>query len=396
MLRLRAYPVATVVIAQLFGTSLWFSPNSAANSLMAQWGLSSTQIGQLTSSTQVGFIIGTLLLASTGLADRYAASRICALSCLIGALVNAAFAFGATNFSQGLFLRFFVGLSLAGIYPLGMKLIISWSRGHTGTTLGWLVAMLTLGSALPHGVRAAGVDWSWHTVVATSSLLAISASLMIAALGDGPNLPSNRSQRVRWGAAFRVFLDARFRSSASGYFGHMWELYAFWTLLPFLLNDVVHAMLNAPDWQLSSWLSFAIMGVAGATGALIAGHLSGRYGSPKVAAVALSLSGLMCFLYPLIPDDAWLLKLLVLVCWGVTVVSDSAQFSATSAKVCPQDLVGAALAIQNSIGFAISVCSILLVMSLYQTVGATVTWLLVPGPLLGLVFFRRLLRAHQG
>jgi MFS family permease len=130
-----ARPILFIVIAQLFGTSLWFSPNSAAASLMAHWALSTAELGELTSATQIGFIMGTLLLATSGLADRFAASRIFAVSCLAGAFFNALFALAATGLEQGLVLRFLVGVTLAGIYPVGMKLVISWSPQNTGATL---------------------------------------------------------------------------------------------------------------------------------------------------------------------------------------------------------------------------------------------------------------------
>ena len=64
-------PVATIVIAQLFGTSLWFSANSAAGSLMQAWGISEADIGLLTNAVQLGFILGTLTFALSGLADRF-------------------------------------------------------------------------------------------------------------------------------------------------------------------------------------------------------------------------------------------------------------------------------------------------------------------------------------
>lgn len=393
----QSHPIAVIVVAQLFGTSLWFSPNSAAESLMLQWGLGAAELGQLTSATQLGFITGTLLLATTGLADRFAASRIVTISCLAGALFNALFALTATGFEQGLVWRFLVGITIAGIYPLGMKMIISWSSQNTGNTLGLLLAMLTLGSALPHGVRAAGMGWAWESVVLTSTVLAMVAAAMVFTLGDGPNLPRAKPHAggggwASWGAALRVFLEPKFRASASGYFGHMWELYAFWTLLPFLVADVVLSATTVANSTLTSALTFVVMGVMGAIGAFTAGRLSQRLGSPKVAALALLGSGLMCLAYPFIPNDLWPLKAVVLVIWGLTVVADSAQFSATSAKVCPPHLVGGALAIQNSIGFFISTVSIMLVMALYDSLGSAVVWYLLPGPVIGLLLFRRLLR----
>ena len=118
-------PVATIVIAQLFGTSLWFSANSAADDLRRLWSLQPADIGLLTNAVQAGFITGTLAFAFSGLADRFSASRIFVACSVLGAVFNALFALWSGSLESALWLRFAVGLSLAGIYPLGMKLIVS-------------------------------------------------------------------------------------------------------------------------------------------------------------------------------------------------------------------------------------------------------------------------------
>lgn len=156
------YPVTVIVIAQLLGTSLWFSANSAADDLVRSWAITPADIGTLTNGVQLGFIVGTLLFALSGLADRFAASRIFAVCAVLGAGFNAAFAWLATDMAVGLPLRFAVGLALAGIYPLGMKLVVSWVPAQAGPALAWLVGMLTLGTALPHGIRWLGGFASWQ------------------------------------------------------------------------------------------------------------------------------------------------------------------------------------------------------------------------------------------
>ena len=181
-------PVFIIVLAQLFGTSLWFSANSAADDLIRSWSISPAEIGTLTNAVQLGFIIGTLTFALTGLADRFAASRIFTICALLGALCNAAFALFAEGMSSGMTLRFMVGLWLAGVYPLGMKLIVSWVPERAGAALAWLVGMLTLGTALPHGIRLAGGGASWQTSILVSSGLALLAAVLIFRLGDNSTL----------------------------------------------------------------------------------------------------------------------------------------------------------------------------------------------------------------
>ncbi len=385
-------PVFIIVIAQLFGTSLWFSANSAADDLIRAWGIAPADIGLLTNAVQLGFILGTLTFAVSGLADRFPASRIFAVCAGLGALGNAAFALLADGMGSAVPLRFAVGFCLAGVYPLGMKLVVSWVPERAGAALAQLVGMLTLGTALPHGIRLAGAGWSWPAVILVSSGLALVAAAMIFRLGDGPHLKRRHdAPQLRLGRVFHAFSGRDFRASALGYFGHMWELYAFWTLTPALL---ILSGLAGPGSRALSGFAFAVIGI-GAVGCLLGGWLSQRLGSARVAATALAASALCCAIFPLI--DAWPLwtKALLLLVWGAAVVADSPHFSALSARACPPEIVGSALAIQNSIGFAITMISIQLGTAWIADWGTAIAWLLLPGPLLGLLGLYPMWRAGR-
>jgi len=373
--------IAVIVLAELFGTSLWFSANAAFDDLARAWSLGPSDLGTLTVAVQSGFIAGTLVFALTGLADRFAASRLFAACALLGAAANALFAFAAQGLASAAILRFAVGFSLAGIYPIGMKLVVSWEPRRSGEALAWLVGMLTFGTALPHAVRAAGAGWPWQWVAVSSSLLALLAGGAIEMLGDGPHLPKGARKGFAAGEVLRVWRIPTFRASALAYFGHMWELYALWTVTPFLVAAVLPEGEATPA-RLAAW-SFFVIGIGG-LGCIAGGFLGRRYGAAAVAAAGLAGSLACGVLFPFVaPCSAAALALML--AWGVTVVMDSPQFSALSARACPPELVGSGLAIQNSIGFAITLVSIALAASWIDAWGAWIAWLLVPGPLLGLV-----------
>ncbi len=385
-------PVSTISIAQLFGTSLWFSANSASADLMKSWDASASDIGWLTNAVQAGFILGTLGMSVGGTADRFRASSIFVCCAIAGALFNACFAWLAGGMVSGVIFRFLVGACLAGIYPIGMKLIVSWAPDKAGAALAQLVAMLTLGTALPQALRAVGAQWPWQTVISVSSGLALLGACMIRILGDGPHLrvAARPAQGVRASSerpppilgAFRL---RAFRVAAFGYFGHMWELYAFWTLVPLFVSRA--SLGDKIPFGGVPGLTFCIIGI-GALGCMLGGLLSRRIGSAKVAAGALALSGACSIVFALGWRDLSAMALFsVLLVWGAAVIADSPQFSALSAKACPREWVGSALAIQISIGFAITVASIATTTAWFEHVGLDVAWLLSPGPVLGLIGF---------
>jgi DHA1 family inner membrane transport protein len=315
----RVLPV--IVLSQFAGTSLWFAVNAVLPDLQRDWALPATALATLTSAVQLGFVAGTLVFALLMLADRFRPTRVFLACSLLGALCNAALVLVPESFVLLVVLRFGVGFLLAGIYPVGMKIAASWYREGLGAALGVLVGALVLGTALPHGLRALAADAGgapapWQQVILAVSVFAALGGIATAWLV--PEQPRTGGTRVTPRALAAIWSEPRLRASVFGYFGHMWELYSFYALVPVIV---------AVRWHGTrvSALAFWAIG-AGALGCIAGGLLARRLGSARIAQWQLATSGACCLLAPVlvqapaVPFVAWLLV------WGATVVGDSPQF----------------------------------------------------------------------
>jgi MFS family permease len=373
-----------LVLAQFAGTSLWFAVNAVMPDLQQQMGWPASAVGRLTSALQLGFIVGTLVFALLAIADRFSSRRVFLFCALAGALCTLGAWLRIASFNELLLWRAATGFFLAGIYPVGMKIASQWFPEGLGVALGWLVGALVLGSASAHGIRALSVELPWSTVMISVAMLAAAGGLILyMAIPEPPNYTAS-TKKLEWQALATLWTDWRVRASVLGYFGHMWELYTFWVLVPLILATQLNG-------QALSFAAFGVLGV-GAVGCIGGGWLAKRWGSPRVATLQLSMSGLCCLLAPWLMSAPLIWFLLWLAIWGVTVAGDSPQFSTLTASNAPKHAVGSVLTLTNSIGFALSIISIELFTSLAQEkqLATLLPWLGL-GPLWGIVAMRPLL-----
>lgn len=379
--------LAIIVISQFFCTSLWFAGNAIMPDIIRQFHLDAGYLAHITSAVQLGFISGTLVFALLSIPDRFSPSAVFLTSSILASFFNLAVSFGEIQVTSLLSFRFLTGFFLAGIYPVGMKIAADYYPHSLGRSLGFLLGALVLGTSLPHLLRSLTTALPWKYVVYTTSLLALAGGAAIYLLvPDGPH--RTKGIRSRPGGFLKGFKNAAFRSAAFGYFGHMWELYAFWAFLPVMLAAY---KAQHPDAGFDvSLLSFCII-ASGCISCIISGLLSQRLGARKVAAATLSLSGACCLLSPLVLlYGSFTVLLIFLFAWGLSVIADSPLFSTLVAQNAPPESKGASLTIVTSIGFAITIVSIQLINALLSPANAGYIYLLLaPGPILGLIALMR-------
>ncbi|GGG25843.1 membrane protein [Christiangramia forsetii] len=361
------------------------------NDLLLEFNLNSEALGHLTSAVQFGFISGTLSFAFLTISDRFSPSKVFFLCALLGALFNLGILVENNTLVSLIIFRFLTGFSLAGIYPVGMKIAADYYDKGLGRSLGYLVGALVLGTAFPHLLKVFSgyIDLQWRSVIIfTSILAAIGGILIVLLVPDGPY----RSKRTKpdLKLAFKVFKNSNFRAAAFGYFGHMWELYAFWAFVPIILNFYKQFH---PEANFSiSLISFLIIG-SGGLACVAGGYISEKFGTKNTASSALLLSGICCLLSPFIfYFNSEILLIAFFIFWGLVVVADSPLFSTLVAQNASANSRGTALTIVNCIGFTITIFSIQLLNFLNGLLSPALIFIfLALGPIFGLaaLFYRK-------
>lgn len=376
-----------IVISQFCCTSLWFASNAVMGNLVHIFDLNDNAIGYLTSSVQFGFIIGTLLFAILTIADRFSPSKVFFISAIFGALFNSAIIWDGNTLSSLLMFRFLTGFFLAGIYPVGMKIASDYYKKGLGKSLSFLVGALVLGTAFPHILKGFIDVATWKPILITTSLIAVIGGFLIFTLvPDGPHRIA--SKRLNLSSFSKVFKNRDFRAAAFGYFGHMWELYAFWAYVPIVLKTYSELHQNI-EFNIPL-LSFIIIAI-GALGCVIGGFLSERFGTKKIAFRALLLSCICCLVGPFIfMMTSEIVFIGFLIFWGIVGIADSPLFSTLVAQNAEPEIKGTSLTLVNCIGFAISIVSILILNSLLESINSLMVYtILAIGPILGLLALKR-------
>ena len=374
------YILPTIILSQFACTSPWFAGNAIIDELIGKTGLGSELAAYVISSVQFGFITGTLVFALLMLADRFSPSKVFLVCALLAASCNL-FLLYETITKWGLLLaRFGTGFFLAGIYPVGMKIAADYYQKGLGKALGFLVGALVLGTAFPFLLN--GTDFGKDPILiitSTSVITVLGGLLLFLFVPNGPY--RKKSTQLQFSAGFRLFKIDNFRRAAFGYFGHMWELYAFWAFTPFAIqsfNYLAGSQVSVPLWT-------GIVITLGAISCALGGLLSQRYGSKKVAFWALLLSGICCFASPLLFQSNLSLFLSGWCLWGMAVTADSPQFSNLVAAAAPSEVKGTGLTLVNCIGFAVTIGSIQLLSSLTTMLPPHYCFLILGfGPLVGL------------
>jgi MFS family permease len=373
--------LALICIGVIGVMTTWFSATAIVPELVLAWSLSPAQAAWLTNAVQIGFVIGAVGSSLINLPDIVRMHVLMAVAALVAALANGWLLTGP-GFAGALAARLVTGMALAAVYPPALKLMATWFVAGRGLALGFLIGALTLGSSVPHLFRALTAGVAWEAVVIASSAAALlGAGLIALTVREGPHAFGRATFDPRQSLA--VLRNRPVALANLGYFGHMWELYAMWAWFLAFATAASEGLARVPFGS-ASMMTFVVV-AGGVVGCIAGGVLSDRFGRCRTTAGMMICSGLAALCIGFAFDGPpWVLALVALV-WGITVIGDSAQFSAAVTELADPRFVGTALALQLGIGFALTVLAIWALPLFAAWIGGW-QWaflMLVPGPVVG-------------
>jgi len=380
-LKLRS--ISLLIIAEILAMSLWFVSAAILGDMSLEANLSPGTQAAMSSAVQAGFVIGALLSAILGIADRYEPRLVFAFFCIVAAAANALLLVAEIGSASAIVLRAVTGASLAGVYPVGMKIAVGWGQRDRGLLVGLLVGGLTLGSASPHLLAFLG-GADWRSTVLAASALAIVAALIVLAVKNGPF--HTKAARFNPSAITQAWTNPAIRRAYGGYLGHMWELYAMWSWIGVALAVSFSSQMSSEAAaEFAKLMAFIIIS-AGAVSCGIAGWVADRIGKAELTIIAMTVSGISAVLFALTFGGSVWLTVVIAIIWGIAIVPDSAQFSVLVADYAQSDQAGSLLTFQTALGFALTIATV----QLTPIVAAKVGWpvmmgLLALGPLFGIV-----------
>jgi MFS family permease len=340
-----------VCLAEIFGLSSIAAFPALLPTFKSLWQLSHTALGWISAAYYAGYMIFVPILA--GLTDRIDARKIMCTGSLFSILTALGYAFAARGFWSALVLRFLAGISLAGIYMPGLKLVSDHTEGSLQSRfVSFYTASFSIGASLSYllaGEINEAAGWRW-AFIASAAGAAIALAIIVRFVPGGLT-HGGRQKRILL-SDFNVVLRTRaVMAYVLGYAVHMWELFSFraW-IVAFLVFSIQRQPVEAFFWS-PTRVAF-IINLIGVPASIGGNELSRKFGRRKLISTVMLLSGGLGAVIGFTAALPYYLVVLLAVLYGMLITGDSASLTAGAVAAAPPQLRGTTLAVHSTFGFS--------------------------------------------
>ena len=382
-----------VCLAEILGLASIAVFPALLPTFQVEWDLNNTAAGWISAAYYAGYMVLVPVLAD--ITDRLDARRIMGLGALLGIVSALGYAFGARGFWSALTLRFLAGISLAGIYMPGLKIVSDNTEGALQSRfVSFYTASFSIGASLSY-LLAGEVNnlAGWHWAFAASAFSTV-AALVIIVMFIPPGKVRRRENQALL-SDFAVVLRSRSTMAyVLGYAAHMWELFSMrsW-IVAFLAFSIQLQPADAVIWS-PTRIAF-IINLIGLPASIGGNELSRIFDRPRVIGAVMITSALLVSVLGLSASLPYIVVAIMAILHGITVVGDSASLTAGVVAAAPAGFRGTTLAVHSTIGFGAAFLGPLtvgVVLDFFgggQTGWAMAFFTMAAGCLLGPIFLTR-------
>jgi len=383
-----------VCLAEILGLASIAVFPALLPTFQAEWDLNNTAAGWISAAYYAGYMVLVPVLA--GVTDRLDARKIMVLGALLGVMSALGYAFGARGFWSALALRFLAGVSLAGIYMPGLKVVSDNTEGALQSRfVSFYTASFSIGASLSYLLAGEVNNMAgWRWAFAASAVSTIAALVIIVLFIPAGKVRGGKKEALL--ADFSVVFRSRpAMAYVLGYAAHMWELFSMrsW-IVAFLAFSIQLQPTGAVTWS-PTRIAF-IINLIGLPASIGGNELSRIFDRPKVIATVMIGSAVLVSVLGFSASWPYVVVVMMAILHGITVVGDSASLTAGVVAAAPAGFRGTTLAVHSTIGFGAAFLGPLAVgMVLDYFGGGQTGWAMAfvtmaAGCLLGPVFLSRL------
>ena len=369
--------VAVLCAAEILGMTPFSMFLALQPQLRDAWSLSNTAGGWISSAYYAGYMAAVPVLAS--LTDRLDARAVWLAATAIAGASALGFGLAANGLWTAALFQFMAGVSLAGTYMPGLKLMADRLEGVPHPRfVGFYTTSFTVGSALSFALIGQLTNWfPWRTAIVLAALgPAIAWVLMLTSLR-----PANRAQTApaEGGHWRQVLGSAPTMRYVLAYSCHMWELFAIRAWLVAFLAFCERVQ-GRPAFASAATVA-GVIAMIGVPSSLAGAELSARIDRRRLVVAIMLISTVTSLLFGATASTSWTLILIAAVISSAFVSADSAALTSGIVAVSPPASRGTAMALYSMAGFAAASAGAFAVGALLDALGGqtTTSWLIAFG-----------------